>query len=117
MNDMNTNPNNEPFEYDDAEAVAFIRSKLTQPLASKLSDDEIYYFIDLITEYYESRGVFDEFEDESDDTTISIDLGEITDYIIKNAERDDIGKFSEEEVLEIVEAEMEFCGFDEAEEE
>lgn len=114
---MNNNPNNEPFEYDDAEAVSFIRAKISKSLAEKLTDDEIYYFLDLITEYYESRGVFEEFEEESNDSFVSIDLNDITDFIIKNALRDQIGKYTEEEVLEVVEAEMEFCGFDEVGEE
>ncbi|MBB6274940.1 hypothetical protein [Porphyromonas circumdentaria] len=114
---MNNNPNNEPFEYDDTEAVSFIRTKISEPLAKKLSDDEIYYFLDLITEYYESRGVFEEFEEESDESFVSIDLNDIADFIIKNAARDQIGEYTEQEVLEVVEAEMEFCGFNEVEEE
>ncbi len=107
----------EDFHYDDTEAVNFIRKTISPQLASKLSDDDIYYFIDLITEYYESRGIFEEFEDESDDQEVSIDLGEIAEYIVKNAKRDDVGVFTENEVMEIVEAEMEFCGFEEATEE
>ncbi len=114
---MNNNQNKEPFEYDDVEAVSFIRTKLSQPLAEKLTDDEIFYFLDLITEYYESRGLFDEFEEESGENFVSIDLNDITDFIIKNALRDQIGQYTEEEVLEVVEAEMEFCGFDEVGEE
>ena len=61
--------NNEPesFEYDDSEAVAYIRKKLSPALKERLSDDDIVYFVDLIYEYYESRGIIEEFEDESDD--------------------------------------------------
>ena len=42
---------------------------------------------------------------------------EIVEYIIKNAKKDQIGSFTEEEVLSIVEAEMDFCGFEEEQEE
>ena len=48
---------------------------------------------------------------------MDIDLSEIVEYIIKNAKKDQIGSFSEEEVLSIVEAEMDFCGFEEGQEE
>ena len=111
--------NNEPesFEYDDSEAVAYIRKKLSPALKERLSDDDIVYFVDLIYEYYESRGIIEEFEDESDDSIVDIDLSEIVEYIIKNAKKDQIGSFSEEEVLSIVEAEMDFCGFEEGQEE
>ena len=45
--------NNEPesFEYDDSEAVAYIRKKLSPALKERLSDDDIVYFVDLIYEY------------------------------------------------------------------
>lgn len=111
--------NNEPesFEYDDSEAVAYIRKKLSPALKERLSDDDIVYFVDLIYEYYESRGIIEEFEDESDDSVVDIDLSEIVEYIIKNAKKDQIGSFTEEEVLSIVEAEMDFCGFEEEQEE
>ena len=66
---------------------------------------------------YESRGIIEEFEDESDDSVVDIDLSEIVEYIIKNAKKDQIGSFTEEEVLSIVEAEMDFCGFEEEQEE
>lgn len=108
---------NEPFEYDDSEAVAYIRSKLSPALRERLGDDEITYFVDLIYEYYESRGIIEEFEEESDDAVVDIDLSEIVEYIIKNAKKDQVGSFSEAEVLEIVEAEMDFCGFEEEQEE
>ncbi len=111
------NNENELFEYDDSEAATYIRKRLSPALQKRLGDDEITYFIDLIYEYYESRGILEEFEDESEDATVNIDLTEIVEYIIKNAKKDQIGIFTEAEVLEIVEAEMDFCGFEEEVEE
>ncbi len=105
--------NQAPFEYDDDKAVKFIKNYISEDLSKKISEDEIYYFIDLITEYYEQQGFLEDFDEEEEDIDISIDLGKIVEYIIKNAKRDDVGSFSEEEVLEVVEAEMQYCGFEE----
>jgi len=58
------------FMYDDDEAVKFIQNYLPQELKEKFSDDDIIYVIDLIYEYYESKGVFD--SDDDDDELVEI---------------------------------------------
>lgn len=93
--------------YDDSAAVKFIQKQLSAELNGKLTEDEIIYFVDLIYDYYDSRGFFDEEENEEDE--IIVDIEELTDFVIKNAKRDDIGSFSREEVASIIEAEMDYC--------
>lgn len=94
-------------EYDDTEAVAYVRNYIPLELKEKVSDDDIYYFLDLIGDYYESRGFLD--LDEDDDTLVEIDEDELVDYIIKNAKRDEVGQFSEDEVRFIVQGELAYC--------
>ena len=50
--------------YDDQEAVKYIRNYIPQELKELVTDDDIIYFVDLIYDFYESRGFFDDAEDE-----------------------------------------------------
>ena len=98
------------FIYDDDEAVKFIRNYLPQELKKKLSDDDINYFIDLIYEYYESKGVFlIDDNDKAEDILVEIDEDELMEFVIRNAEKDGVGKFNSDEIAFIVQGELEYC--------
>lgn len=98
---------NDDFLYDDDEAVRFIQNYLPQDLKDKFSNDDILYILDLVYEYYETNGLFDDEDD--DDKEIEIDEDEVVEYVIKNLKRDKIGRFEPEEVTFIVQGEMEYC--------
>lgn len=42
--------------YDEDDSVAFIQNYLPQELKGKFSNDDINYIVDLIYEFYESKG-------------------------------------------------------------
>lgn len=93
-------------ELDDEKTIAFIKSYLPQELKDRFTDDDFYYFLDLIDEYYTSSGVLDEEPDQ--DGYIDIDLDKVVDYIIKEAKKDGQGEFEHDEILFVVQAEMEY---------
>ena len=62
---------------------------MPQELKEKFSDDEFYYFLDLIDEYYSESGILDVEPDE--EGCVEVDLGQIVDYIIKEAHKDEMG--------------------------
>lgn len=93
--------------YDEDDSVAFIQNYLPQELKGKFSNDDINYIVDLIYEFYESKGFLD--ENASDDTEIDIDEEELVNYVIKNAEKDEVGKFDAEAITFIVQGELEYC--------
>lgn len=93
-------------DIDDEKIIEYIKNYLPQELKEKFSDDEFYYFLDLIDEYYTQSGVLDEQPDE--DGCIEVDLGEIVDYIVKEAHKDEMGEYDPEEILFIVQGEMEY---------
>lgn len=97
----------EDFIYDEVESVKFIQNYLPQELKGKFSDDDIYYIIDLIYEFYESKGYMD--EDNEEDAEVEIDEDELVDFVVKNAKRDNVGKFSPEDIMFVVDGEMEYC--------
>ena len=95
--------------YDDAASVAFIRNYIPQELKELLSDDDIVYFVDLIYDYYESRGYISDDDDLSDEEPIEVDEDELVDYVVRNAKKDGVGKFDPDQIRFIVQGELEYC--------
>ena len=93
-------------DVDDEKTIEYIKNYLPQELKEKFSDDEFYYFLDLIDEYYSESGILDAQPDA--DGYIEIDLGKIVDYIVKEAHKDEMGDYDPEEILFIVQGEMEY---------
>jgi len=100
------NANEEEFlPYDDDEAIKFIRNQIPQELKEKFSDDDLNYLVDLIYEFYEDKG----FLNDDDDTEVDIDLDELTAYVVKQAKKDKVGVYTEEEISFVVDAEIAYC--------
>lgn len=91
---------------EDAKTVAFIRNYLPQELKERFTDDDLYYFLDLIIEYYATSGCLDAEPDE--EGYINIDQDEIVEFLLDEAEKDKMDKFSAEELLFVVQGEMEY---------
>lgn len=90
--------------YDDDEAIKFIRNQIPQELKEKFSDDDLNYLIDLIYEFYDEKGFLND-----DDTEVDIDLDELTAYVVKQAKKDKVGVYTEEEIQFVVDAEIAYC--------
>lgn len=95
---------NEDFIYDDDEAVRFIRNYIPQELKEKFSDDDICYIVDLIYEFYEEKGYLEDSE-----TEVEIDLDELTEFVVKQSHKDEVGSYTEEEIQFVVDAEIAYC--------
>lgn len=91
--------------YDDMASVAFIRNYIPQELKELLSDDDIIYFVDLIYDFYESRGLLGD-EDADEDAVVEFDEEELLDYVVKNAMKDGVGKFDRDQIRFVVQGEM-----------
>ncbi len=91
---------------DDARAVEFIYNYLPQELKEKFTEDDLYYFLDVIIEYYVTSDIFNTEPDK--DGYVEIDLDKVVDYVIKKAKKEGIGEFEHDEILFIVQAEMEY---------
>ena len=92
-------------EYD-AKAVAFIKSRLPQELQEKIDDEQLYYFLDVIVEFYTESGILEAEPDE--EGFVNIDLEDIANHLVKNAKQDGIGEYTMEEMLLVAQAEAEF---------
>ncbi len=92
-------------EYNDDEAVKYIINSIPQELKEKVSKEIIFDFLDVIYDFYDSKGVADEnLEDE-----IDIDEEEMAQFIIKNAPKRLTKLYTEEEILFIVQGEIAYC--------
>ncbi len=94
-------------DLDDEKTIEYIKNYLPQELKEKFSDDEYYYFLDLIDEYYAQSGVLDAQPDA--DGCIEIDLEKVVDYMLKEARKDGMGEYEPEELLFIVQGEMDYA--------
>ena len=90
-------------EEENRREIAFIREQLPQELKSRFSDDDLYYFLDAIVDYYYESGIL-----ESTDEEVDIDLQKVADAVTEQARRDKQGDFDAEEVFFVVEADMDF---------
>ena len=86
------------FEYDEELAVQFIQNHLPQELKERFTDDDIYYILDVICEFYEKNDWLDEDDEEKEER-------ELIQFIIQQAKKDEIGEFSEEEIRLLLVAE------------
>lgn len=74
--------------YDEDEAVDFIRDFLPNEIKNKYTDNDILMVIDIIWDYYESKGLTTlPSEDEEDEEEVDIDA--LTAYVTKEIKKDD----------------------------
>jgi len=91
---------------DDEKTIEYIKNYLPQELKEKFDDDKLYYFLDLMDEYYAESGILETEPDA--EGYVNIDLEEVADYIVKEAKKDEMGEYDPEEILFIVQGEMEY---------
>lgn len=86
---------------DDAKEVAFIMNQLPIDVKDKFTDDDIYYCVDVMLEYLETKQT-------DDDGFIDIDLDEVAKHIAKQAKKEKIGDFEPEDIFFVVQAELDY---------
>ncbi len=89
---------------DDRQTVEYIKKYLPQELKDKFSDEELYYFLDVIAEYY--SGLLDKVNDEE---VIDIDIDSVAAYIAQKAKKDKMGEFDPEDLRWVVDGELDYA--------
>jgi hypothetical protein len=100
---------------EDAAEIEYIRNYLPQELKEKYSDDDLYYILDVIIEYYTQNGVFDAAPD--DEGYLEIDLDKAANYIVKKAKKEQMGEYDPDDILLIVQADFDYNEGDDNDEE
>ena len=88
---------------DDRKTVEYIQNYLPQELKDKFTEEELYYFIDVIGEYYVNL-----LDKHSGDEDIDIDVEEVAKYVAKQAKKDKMGEFDPEDLRWVVDGELEY---------
>lgn len=91
---------------DDARTVEFIKAYLPQDVKEKFTDEELYYFLDVIVEYYADSGILDAAPDK--DGYIEIDQEKVVDYVVRQARKDKMGEYDPEDIMWVVQGESEY---------
>lgn len=86
------------FEYDDEAAVKFIQNQLPQELKVRFTEDDIYYVLDVICDFYEKNDYLNEDDEEKEEK-------ELIQFIIQQAKKDEIGTYTDEEIRILLKAE------------
>lgn len=91
---------------DDEKTIEFIKNFLPQELKEKFTDEDLYYILDVIVDYYTTSGCLEAEPDE--EGYINIDQDEIVEFIVKTAKKDGMGPFDPEDLFFVVQGEMEY---------
>lgn len=93
-------------QYDEDEAVKFIRALLPSDKQGRYTDDEILYVIDIMYDWYEKNGYLSldsEVTDEED-----ADIAAMTAYVKKEIRRDGEIEMDPDDIEIIVKGELEY---------
>lgn len=90
-------------EEENRREIEYIIGRLPQELKTTFSEDDLYYFLDAIVDYYYDSGILESTEEE-----VEIDLQQVADAVTEQARKDKIGTFNPEDVYYVVEADMDF---------
>lgn len=72
-------------EFDENEAIKFMRANVQPELAARYDDDELFNLIDLIYDYYESNGLLEIDADDDDD---ALDIDDLNSYVARMLRKD-----------------------------
>lgn len=72
-------------EFDENDAVKFMRESVDSAIAAKYDDDELFNLIDLIYDYFESNGLLDLDACDDDD---ELDIEDLKAYVVRMLRKD-----------------------------
>lgn len=94
----------EPFDFDDSEAIRFILNRLAPEARAKITDNDVQYVLDLICDYYDKNNLFDD----SDDNDAAIAEDDMHNYIWSMMRKERVSHLTEDEMQEILDGEFEY---------
>ncbi len=89
---------------DDRLTVEFIRQYLPADLKEKFTEEELYYFLDVIGEYY-----VDLLDAAGEQEDVDIDIDAVAEYIAKQAKKDKMGTYDPADLRWVVDGELEYA--------
>lgn len=94
-------------EYDEDEAVKYMKDALSGDEANLYDDDEILNLIDIIWDFYNMNGLLD-IDNEDDDEDDESLIDEIVDYARRTLQKDKHSKLNPDHLSQLISAEIEY---------
>lgn len=96
----------DPHPYDEDEALTFIRQRLPEDANTKLDDDDVLCVVDLIWDYYDSKGMLslENFDDEEE----LLDTAELIKFVKKEVAADEELNIPSKIIEVIIKAELDY---------
>lgn len=91
-------------EFDESEAIKYIRANIDADIAAKYDDDEILNLIDIVFDYYEANGLLEIDADDDDD----VDIADLTDYAARMLRKDKAAKLTPADAEPMVRAYLDY---------
>ena len=88
----------------DAEEVRYIRNYMGSECAERFTEEDIYYCLDVMLEYFEKA----EKASADNDGFIDIDTEETAKYIQKKAKKEGMGPYDTDDLVLLVDAELDY---------
>lgn len=95
-------------EFDENDAIEFIRNFMPEKLKNKYSDDDILLIIDTMYDFYEKGDEQETLYDEGDDNNDEFNLNGIVNFVKKSIRKDPDNQVDMDDVKVIVEGEIEY---------
>ena len=90
---------------EDIKIAAYVRACLPQEVKPRFSDDDIFYFMDLLSEYFTESGILD---DDDSDKEIEINIDEIAEALAAKARKEKYGNFEADDIAWVIQAELDY---------
>ncbi|MGM9805725.1 MAG: hypothetical protein ACI3Z7_04735 [Candidatus Aphodosoma sp.] len=100
------NDKNDFIEEDDQECVDFISEHLPEEYRTKITDEKIYYVLDLIYSYFYENNLVDEDNDTIQEANIAEE--DMLNFIMAAVKKEKIVELTEDEVETILDGEYEY---------
>ena len=92
-------------EFDESDAVKYMRENVDVAIAEKYDDDELLNLIDIIYDYYEANGLLDiDLEDEDDE----LDIDDLRGYVERMLRKDRGAKLIATDASALIEAYLDY---------
>jgi len=97
----------EILEFDDSQAIEFIKNHLPEEQKTQIDENAIQYVLDLVCEYYEENGLFSDDDDEISEVEESeIAEDDMFNYISALVKKEKIFEMSDEQLQLILDGEF-----------
>lgn len=94
-------------EFDENDAIKYIRGHIDPEVAARYDDDELLNLIDIVYDYYEANGMLDiDFDEDDEDEELDVD--DLADYVARMLRKDRACTLTPDDARPMIEAYLDY---------